>query len=55
MVASRNVGCFLRLVQSRSYVLFLYTGLAKKRLNFAEMWQVAVVKGMFNIQCTDRA
>ena len=30
-------------------------GVRKKRLNFAELWQVAVVKGMFNIQCTDRA
>ena len=39
---------------SRNYILFLYTWLARKRLNFAEMWQVAVVKGMFNIQCADR-
>ena len=40
---------------SRSYILFLYTWLARKRLNFAEMWQEAVVKGMFNIQSADRA
>ena len=49
MVASRNVGCCVRLVQSRSYIFVLYTRLARKELNFAEMWQVAVVKGMFTI------
>ena len=46
---------FPEVSSSRNYILFLYTWLARKRLNFAEMWQVAVVKGMFNIQCADRA
>lgn len=55
MVASQNVGCFLRLVQAGITFCSFIRGWQRKRLNFAEMWQVAVVKGMFNIQCADRA